>query len=117
FERSLAVVLFDLGDDIRGIVDDTLNLLRGHVERERETRRDALKEPDVADRGRKRDVADALAANGRARHFDATLVADHALIADAAVLTAVAFVILGRTKDTLAEQSVLFRTLGAVVDR
>ena len=70
-----------------------------------------------ADRRRERNMADALAADRRARDFDAALIAHHALIADAAIFTAVAFVILGRTEDALAEQAILFRTLGAVVDR
>src|SRR6185437_5327477 len=49
-------------------------------------------------------------------HFDAAPVADHAAIADALVLAAMAFPVLDRTEDALAEQAVLFGLERAVVD-
>ncbi len=51
------------------------------------------------------------------RHLDAAAVADHALVLHAAVLAAGAFPVLFRAEDALAEQTVLFRAVGAVVDR
>ena len=45
-----------------------------------------------------------------------TTVADDTLIADALVLTAGALIVLGRTKDTLAEQTVALGLVGAIVD-
>ena len=62
-----------------------------------------------ADGGGQLDVAHALAAHLGARHFDAALVADDALVADALVLTAVALEVLGGPEDLLAEEPVLLR--------
>src|SRR5262245_35431752 len=49
-------------------------------------------------------------------HLDAAAVADHALVLHAAVLAAGAFPVFFRAENALAEQAVLFRTVGAVVD-
>jgi hypothetical protein len=49
-------------------------------------------------------------------HFDTATVADNTLIADALVLTAGALVILRRTEDALAEQTVTLGLVGAIVD-
>ena len=77
----------------------------------------ALEEPDVRDRHGQLDVAEPLAAHLRLRHLDAAAVADHAAVADALVLAAVALPVLDRTEDLLAEQAVLLRLERAVVDR
>lgn len=70
-----------------------------------------------ADRGGQFDVAHALAANLRARHFNAALVADNALVAHALVFAAVALPVLGSGQDALAVQTVALRLEGAVVNR
>ena len=88
-----------------------------HVEHQAEARRHALVEPDVRDRHGQFDVAHALAAHARQRHFDAATVADDALVLDALVLSAGAFPVARRTEDALAEQAALFRLERAVVDR
>ncbi len=62
------------------------------------------------------DVTHAFAANDRACDFNATLLADNALVADTPVLSAVTFVVLFGTEDLLVKETVLFRALGAVVD-
>jgi hypothetical protein len=51
-----------------------------------------------------------------AAHLDAAALADDALEADALVLAAVALPVPGGTEDLLAEETVLLRTEGAVVD-
>ena len=51
----------------------------------------------------------------RARHFDAALLANDALIADFLVLAAIAFVIFGRSENSFGKQAILFRPLGAVI--
>ncbi len=51
------------------------------------------------------------------RDLDAAAVADHTFVLHAAILAAGAFPILLRTKDALAEEPILFRPVGAVVDR
>src|SRR5699024_10803469 len=77
---------------------------------------DALEVPDVRDRRGQLDVAHALAADLGAGDFNAALVADLALVADALILAAVAFPVLGRSKNALAEQTVALRLQGTVVD-
>jgi hypothetical protein len=62
------------------------------------------------------DVAHALAANARQRHFDAALLADDALVLHALVLAAQALVVLDRPEDAGAEQAVALGLEGTVVD-
>ena len=71
----------------------------------------------MADWRRQIDVTHALAPNLGPCHFDTALVAHDALEADALVLPAIALPVLCRTKDALAEQTVLLRLQGPVVDR
>jgi len=92
-------------------------VLGGHVEEVAETAGHALEEPDVGDRGGQLDVAHPLAAHLRARDFDATALADDALVADPLVLAAVALPVPLGTEDALVEQALLLRPEGAVVDR
>src|SRR5207244_338491 len=75
-----------------------------------------LEEPDVHDRGGQFDVAHALTADARVRHFHAAAVADHPLVFHAAVLAAGALPVLLRPEDAFAKQAVLLGTVGAVVD-
>ena len=49
-------------------------------------------------------------------NLNTTTVADNTLITDALVLTAGTLIVLGRTKDALAEQAVTLRLIGAIVD-
>src|SRR4051794_19776567 len=102
--------------DRRGEVEDLLELLRRHVQQVADTARDALEEPDVRDGSGQVDVTHALAADLRARNFDATALADDALVTDALVLAAVALPVLGRTENALAEEAVLLGLQGSVVD-
>jgi len=61
-------------------------------------------------------VAHALTANLCAGDFDAAAVADLALVTDALVFAAMAFPVLLRPENALAEQAVALRLQGAVVD-
>src|SRR5665213_703524 len=63
------------------------------------------------------DVTHALATNAAQGYFDAATVADHAAIAYALVFPAMAFPVLYRTENTLAEEAVLLRLERPVVDR
>src|SRR5689334_6854797 len=62
------------------------------------------------------DVAHSLAAHTAVCDLHAATVADHAFVLHAAVLAAGTFPVFFGAKDSLAEQTVLFRTIGAVVD-
>ncbi len=62
------------------------------------------------------DVAHSLATDDGAGYTDATLVADDVFITNSLVFTTVTFPVLGRSEDLLAEESVLLRLLGTVVN-
>ena len=62
------------------------------------------------------DVSHTLTAHFHFSHFHTTTVADDAFVTDTLVLTAMALVILDRTKDALAEQSVAFGLIRTIVD-
>ena len=78
--------------------------------------RQRLQEPDVRDRRRQLDMAHALAPHLRQGDLDAALLADDAAIFHALVLAAQALVVLDRTEDAGAEQTVALGLEGAVVD-
>src|SRR4051794_36425561 len=71
----------------------------------------------MGDRRGELDVAHALTTHLGASDLDAAALADDSLEADALVLTAGALPVTGRTEDLLAEEPVLFRLQGPVVDR
>ena len=103
-------------DHVGREVDDLLEVLRGQVEQVAEPARDALEVPDVRDRRGQLDVAHPLTTHLGAGDLDAAALADDALEADPLVLAAVALPVPGRTEDLLAEEPVLLRLEGAVVD-
>ena len=51
------------------------------------------------------------------RNFNATTVADNALVTNTLVFTAMALVILNRTEDALAEQTIALRLVRTIVNR
>src|SRR5690606_26146594 len=112
----LAGLLVDRGDHVGREVDDLLQVLRRQVEQVAQARRHTLEEPDVRDRGGQLDVAHALTAHLGARDLDTAALADDALEAHALVLAAVALPVPGGAEDLLAEEPVLLRLEGAVVD-
>ena len=103
-------------DDVLGEVEDALQVAGGEVQQQTQAAGDALAEPDVGYGSGELDVAHALAADAGAGDFHAAAVADDAAEADALVLAAEAFPVLGGAEDSLAEQAVLLRAKGAVVD-
>ena len=62
-------------------------------------------------------VTHTLTANLLRRYLNAALLANLALEANSLVLSAEALPVLRRAKDSLTEKSVLFSSLGTVVDR
>ncbi len=105
-----------LGDDVVFEVQDALDVLQRHVEHHGDARGQRLQEPDVGDRRGQFDVAHALATDAGQGDFNTALLADDALVLHALVLAAQAFVVLGRAKDTGAEQAVTLGLERAVVD-
>src|ERR1019366_4481705 len=97
-------------------VEDGLEVAQRTIEDVPDTAGQSLEEPHVRTRRSQFDVAEALAAHFRERHFDAALVADHAAVLHAFVLAAQALPVGDRAKDTRAEQAIALRLEGAVVD-
>lgn len=62
------------------------------------------------------DMAHALTANARQRNFNAALFADDALVLHALVLAAQAFVVLDRSENARAEETIAFRLERTIVD-
>ena len=117
--REVAVTRLgvDAGDHVRREVDDLLEVLRRQVEQVAQPARHTLEVPDVRHRGGQLDVAHPLTADLGPGHLDAAALTDDALEPDPLVLTAVALPVPLRTEDLLAEEPVLLRLEGAVVDR
>ena len=112
FQRSKA----GIGNDIVCKVEHLVQLAGADVQHQANAAGNALEIPDVRNGCSQLNVAHALAADLSAGNFDTALIADLALIADALILAAVAFPVLGRSKNALAEQAVALRLQGAVVD-
>ena len=98
------------------IVDDRLQLLRGDTQQVTDLRGQRLEVPDVNNGHYQRDVAHTLTTYLLLRNLDTASVADDTLITDTLVLTAVALVVLHRTEDALAEQTVALGLVGTIVD-
>lgn len=64
----------------------------------------------------KADVAHAFTAHFLLGHHNTTTVAHNPLVTDTLVLSAMAFIVLYRTEYLLAEQTVAFGLIGAVID-
>ena len=106
-----------IDDDVGLEVEDLLEFSQRNIEQMPDTRRQALEEPDMRAGAGEIDVAQTLASHFGLSHFDAALVADHAAVLHAFVLTAKTFPIRDRTKDARAEQSIALRFEGAIVNR
>src|SRR5690606_24217672 len=106
-----------LGNDVVLEVEHALNILERHVKQRADAARQRLQEPDVGDGCCELDMAHALTAHTRQRHFHAALLADDALVLHALVLAAQALIILDRTKDAGAEKTVTFGLERTVVNR
>ena len=100
-------------------VHDLLEVLRAGAQKQAETARDSAQIPYMDDRSGKFDMPHPFPADPVVRHFDAATIADNApkLGPASLVFAACAFVAFRGAKDTLAEQSVLFRTQRPVIDR
>ena len=113
----LARLLVNARHDIEREIQDALKVARREVEQQADAAGRSLEVPDVAHGRRQFDVAHALAAHFRARHLDTAFVTDDALEAHALIFAAIAFPVLRRAEDALAEQAVFLRLERAVVDR
>ena len=106
-----------IDDDVRLKVEDLLDFFERHVEQRADPARQALEKPDVHHRRGELDMAHALAAHLGLDDLDATLLADHAAMAHALILAAIALVILGRPENFRAEEPVALGFEGSIIDR
>src|SRR6187402_29007 len=105
-----------IDDDVRLEVENCFELAQRDVEQVTDTRGQALEEPYVRAGAGEFDVSEAFATNLRERHFHAALVADHAAVLHALVLTAEALPVGDGSKDARAEEAIAFGLEGTVVD-
>ncbi len=103
-------------DHIAFVVDDRFEFLRRDTQQVADFRRERAEIPDMHHRHHQRNMAHAFAAHLLLGHFHTAAVADDAFVADALVLSAVAFVVLHGAEDAFAEQTVALGLVGAVVD-
>ena len=103
-------------DHVTLVVDDILQLLRRNTEQVADLVGERAEVPDVSHGHDELDVPHTLATHLLLGNFHTTAVADDAFVADALVLTAMALVVLDRTEDLLAEETVALRLVGTVVD-
>src|SRR4029079_7999381 len=101
------VLLARLDDDVVRVVDHLLEITERDVEQVAHRTGQGLEEPDVRDGNGELDVTHALAAHLAQGHFDAAAVADDTAVANSLVFAAMAFPVLYRTENALAEQAVL----------
>ena len=116
FASLVARLFVHLDHDVLCEVEDPFQVAGRQVQQQSKPGRSALGEPDVGNRGRKLDVPHPLATHLRTRDLNPAAVADHTLVADLLVLTAVAFPVLRGTENALAKQAVLLGPQRAVVD-
>src|SRR6185503_8125035 len=98
-------------------VEHPLEVTQRNVEEMADPARQPLEEPDVADRGRERDVAEPLAPHLGLGDLDAALVADDAAVLHPLVLAAQALPVGHRAEDLRAEEPIPLRLESAVVNR
>ena len=99
------------------VVDDLVKLLGRDSEEVTNLVGEALEVPNVHHRHHQVDVAHALTTHLFLRDFYTATVAHNALVANALVLSAVAFVVLDWTKNALTKEAVTLRLVGTIVDR
>src|SRR5690606_18070028 len=86
------------------------------VQHHDDTGREGLQEPGGGNRGRQFNVTHALTTHFGLSNFNAALLTDDTAVLQTLVLTAQALIVLDRTKDARAEQTVTLRLEGTVVD-
>src|SRR3989344_2709305 len=116
FEKTRTLFLIYIGHDVSGKVDDLFNLCGRKAKNKRYARWNTAKKPDVCNGGSKVNVPHAFAADNCTRNFHTAFLTDNAAETDAAVLAAVTLIIFFRTKYALVKETILLRTLCAVVD-
>ena len=108
-------ISIDRNHNVRSKVHNLLQRLHRKIQKQPDTGRGGTEEPDMRHRHCKVDVPHTFTAHNAPGDFHATLLTDHAGIADSFVLPAETLEVLCGTEDALAEQAVRLCTLCAVV--
>ena len=90
--------------------------LRTDIQNHSHTGRNASQKPNMRTRDSKLNMSHSLAPNRRTCYLNSAPVAYYAFVANLTVFSAIAFVVLFRTKDALVKKSVFFRPLRSVID-
>ena len=99
------------------IVDDRIQLLGWQAKQVADLVGQRAEIPNVSHGNDELYMSRTLSPHLLFRHLDPATVADDAFVADAFVFSAIAFVVLHRPEDALAEQSVAFGLVRAVINR
>jgi len=104
-----------IDDNIPLIVNDAVKLLRRQAQQITDLVGQRPEIPYMGYGNDQGDVSHALASYLLFRHLNAAAVADDTLVTYPLVFSAMAFIILHRSEDPLAEEAVTFRLVGTVV--
>jgi hypothetical protein len=99
-----------------GKINNSLKVTCRQVQQQAYAAGDAPGIPDVAYRAGQIDVAHSFPADFGLGYFNLAFITDNPFIADALVLAAGAFKVLGRTKNSLAKKAVTLRFKGSVIN-
>ena len=97
-------------------VDNLFQWTWWHIQDQSHTWWNSLEIPDVWYRSGQLNVTHTLTTDLWWRYFNATTVTNDSLVTNTLVLSASTFIILGRSKDTLVEKSILFWLERTIVD-
>ena len=104
-------------DDIFLIIDNSIQFLGRNTEQITDLVWERTEIPDMSYRHYQVDMSGALTTYFLLCYLNATTVAYNTLITDTLVFSAGTLIVLGRTEDTLTEQSVALGFVCTVVDR
>ena len=98
-------------------VQNALDITQRDIQNHTHARGKALEEPNMRHRAGQFNVAHAFTAHFGKGYFHAALFANDAAVLQTLVLTAQAFVVLNRSENFGAEQTIAFRLKGTIVNR
>lgn len=98
------------------VVDNSIKLLGWHTEKVTNLVRERTEVPDVSHWYNKLDVTRTLTTNLLLCNLYTASVADDSLITDTLVLAAGALIVLGRTKNALAEETITLRLICSIIN-
>ena len=98
------------------VVDNSIKLLSWHTEKVTNLVRERTEVPDVSHWYNKLDVTRTLTTNLLLCNLYTASVADDSLITDTLVLAAGTLIVLGRTKNALAEETITLRLICSIIN-